>query len=246
MGTRKVIVNGTTILDLTDATADATKIVSGYTAYGADGDKISGSAVLGYDTSDATAYAGAIKRGLTAYISSGKVTGTAPSGNMIHSSALDVDAFPSWTSPYTAVAYTLRENTFSWRPDNNGAMFRANTSNNGVKVIYYTLDVRPYSHIYVSGRHFSNQSVVARNRAEILVGTATQMRAIRYDNASTSYGCANIGEFTSGNQNADSFTITADISSITSGATDPIYIGFRLNSYYGSYNHIRINEWELY
>lgn len=42
MATAKVIVQGTTIVDLTDATATANKILNGYTRYGADGNKITG------------------------------------------------------------------------------------------------------------------------------------------------------------------------------------------------------------
>ena len=42
MATRKVIVNGSTILDLTDRTAAADKILNGYTAYGSDGSKLTG------------------------------------------------------------------------------------------------------------------------------------------------------------------------------------------------------------
>lgn len=42
MATRKVIVQGNTILDLTDATRTARDIASGKTAYGADGSKLTG------------------------------------------------------------------------------------------------------------------------------------------------------------------------------------------------------------
>ncbi len=44
MATAKVTVNGNTILDLTDATATADKILAPYTAYGADGSKLTGTA----------------------------------------------------------------------------------------------------------------------------------------------------------------------------------------------------------
>jgi len=40
----KVIFGSETLVDLTDATASADKILSGYTAYGADGNKLTGSA----------------------------------------------------------------------------------------------------------------------------------------------------------------------------------------------------------
>jgi hypothetical protein len=54
MATRKVIVQGTTIVDLTDATATADKILSGYTAYGADGSKLTGTASGGGGTGGVT------------------------------------------------------------------------------------------------------------------------------------------------------------------------------------------------
>lgn len=44
MATAKVTVNGTPIIDLTDATATADKILAPYTAYGADGSKLIGTA----------------------------------------------------------------------------------------------------------------------------------------------------------------------------------------------------------
>lgn len=56
MSTAKVTVNGNTILDLTDATATADKILAPYTAYGADGSKLVGTATsasgVGYVYSD--------------------------------------------------------------------------------------------------------------------------------------------------------------------------------------------------
>ena len=44
MAVAKVVVNGNAIVDMTDATATADKILSPYTAYGADGEKITGTA----------------------------------------------------------------------------------------------------------------------------------------------------------------------------------------------------------
>lgn len=46
MATAKVTINGNTILDLTDATASASEVLSTYTAYGSDGNKITGQAVV--------------------------------------------------------------------------------------------------------------------------------------------------------------------------------------------------------
>ena len=40
----KVIFGAETLIDLTDATASASEILNGYTAYGADGNKLTGTA----------------------------------------------------------------------------------------------------------------------------------------------------------------------------------------------------------
>lgn len=42
MAVNKIIVGGVIRVDLTDATADASKIINSYTAYGATGEKITG------------------------------------------------------------------------------------------------------------------------------------------------------------------------------------------------------------
>ena len=44
MAVNKVIYGSNTLIDISDTTATADKILSGYTAYGADGNKITGSA----------------------------------------------------------------------------------------------------------------------------------------------------------------------------------------------------------
>ena len=44
MAVNKVIYGSNTLIDISDTTATADKILSGYTAYGADGTKITGSA----------------------------------------------------------------------------------------------------------------------------------------------------------------------------------------------------------
>jgi hypothetical protein len=51
----KVVYGETTLIDLTDATATADKILSGYTAYGASGEKLTGTysggtAAIGHET----------------------------------------------------------------------------------------------------------------------------------------------------------------------------------------------------
>lgn len=54
MSTAKVTVNGTTIVDMTDATATADKILAPYTAYGADGSLLVGTASGGLEYEEGT------------------------------------------------------------------------------------------------------------------------------------------------------------------------------------------------
>jgi len=79
MAKNKIIYGGQTLIDLTDATLgqnDGANILSGETAYGKDGEKITGSCTFDSDTSDANASASEILSGQTAYVSGNKLTGT--------------------------------------------------------------------------------------------------------------------------------------------------------------------------
>ena len=82
MAKNKIIYGNTTLIDLTDATLDLTngpvKILSGETAYGRDGEKITGTCTYDADTSDATATASEMLLSKTAYVNGSKVIGTMP------------------------------------------------------------------------------------------------------------------------------------------------------------------------
>lgn len=81
MAINKVVYGGQVLIDLTDATLgvnDGDKILSSQTAYGKDGEKITGTCTYNADTSDATATASEILSGQTAYGASGKITGSMP------------------------------------------------------------------------------------------------------------------------------------------------------------------------
>lgn len=78
MAINKVIYGGNTLIDITDTTAEANKVLDGYYFYGRDGVKTEGSCTYNADTSDATAAASEILYGETAYVNGSKVTGSMP------------------------------------------------------------------------------------------------------------------------------------------------------------------------
>ena len=81
MAKNKVVYGNTVLIDLTDAnlgSSDGDQILSGKTAYGNDGVKITGSCTYDADTSDATATASEILATKTAYVNGSKVTGSMP------------------------------------------------------------------------------------------------------------------------------------------------------------------------
>lgn len=73
-----VLSDGTVLIDLTDDTVEASKLLSGYTAHDASGAPVTGSCTYDADTSDATASASEILSGQTAYKNGSKLTGSMP------------------------------------------------------------------------------------------------------------------------------------------------------------------------
>lgn len=81
MAKNKIVYGNTVLIDLTDASlgsSDGDQILTGNTAYGNDGEKITGSCTYDADTSDATANASEILAPKTAYVNGNKLTGTMP------------------------------------------------------------------------------------------------------------------------------------------------------------------------
>lgn len=72
----KVVYGGNTLIDLTGDTVEASTLLKGTTAHGADGEIITGTCDYDANTKDATATATEILVGKTAYRSGAKVTGT--------------------------------------------------------------------------------------------------------------------------------------------------------------------------
>jgi len=76
MAVSKVIYGNQTLVDLTADTVVDNKLLSGYTAHGADGEAITGSCTFDADTSDATALDSEILATKTAYVNGNKLTGS--------------------------------------------------------------------------------------------------------------------------------------------------------------------------
>lgn len=76
MGVNKVVYGAVSIIDISDSTVTPETVAEGETAYGADGEKITGTMRAGVDTSDATAAANDIIKDKTAYVNGEKIVGT--------------------------------------------------------------------------------------------------------------------------------------------------------------------------
>ena len=83
MAISKVVYGGNTLIDLTADTIVASKLLSGYTAHGADGEPINGACDYDANTQDATASDAEILKGKTAYVKSTKKTGTMPNNGAV-------------------------------------------------------------------------------------------------------------------------------------------------------------------
>lgn len=76
MGVSKVIYGGQTLIDLTGDTITADKLLSGFTAHGANGEKINGACAFDVDSSKATAAVAEVLSGKTFAKSGQLLTGT--------------------------------------------------------------------------------------------------------------------------------------------------------------------------
>lgn len=97
MAVSKVIYGGTTLIDLTTDTVVANKVLTGYTAHGADGEPITGICSYDSNTQDATAADSEILSGKTAYVKGSKKTGTMANNGAVTGTIITKDG--SYTIP---------------------------------------------------------------------------------------------------------------------------------------------------
>lgn len=79
----KVIYGGTTLIDITNTTATAERVLAGYKFYLKSGASATGSCTFDADTSDGTADASEILLGETAYVNGNKITGSMPNNGAV-------------------------------------------------------------------------------------------------------------------------------------------------------------------
>lgn len=91
MGYSKVVYDGKVLIDLTADSVVADKLLTGFTAHGADGELINGACTFDADTQDATAVASEILKGKTAYNKGVKVTGTMNNNGAVNESITTKD-----------------------------------------------------------------------------------------------------------------------------------------------------------
>ena len=145
-----------------------------------------------------------------------------------------------------SVAKTLRQQSYTASAGNNGCTFKAASDNSGMKIVYYDQDIRRYSSVTASGQHYTSYGGSGnRCRVEVIAGTLAQFSAIGYTDTAVSKGCVPvIVDEQGGGTTHDISASAVDISALQSSA-DPVYIGFRLNSYYGSTNRILLDTLTL-
>ena len=91
MAINKVIYGGETLIDLTNDTVTADKMLTGYTAHDKSGAPVTGTCDYDSNTQDATATAAELLETKTAYVNGSKVTGTMPNRGAVTGTIAEKD-----------------------------------------------------------------------------------------------------------------------------------------------------------
>ena len=84
MVSKVVLGNGTVVMDISQDTVAADKLLTGYTAHGADGEAITGTCDYDVDSSDCTASVGEVLSGETFAAGGSVLTGTMPNRGAVN------------------------------------------------------------------------------------------------------------------------------------------------------------------
>lgn len=187
MAKNKVIYGNTTLIDLTDASLESTdgdQILSGASAYGRDGEKITGTCTYDADTSDATASASEILSGETAYVNGSKVT-----GNMTNNGAIsgEIDDLTAYSVP---AGYHDGSGTVSIDSTEAAKIIPGNILE-GVTILGVTGNVEPSSDIHIE----SNVTATPYTTAQTILPSSgydaiaqVTVNAIAYTETANTYG----------------------------------------------------------
>lgn len=188
MAKNKIIYGNTTLIDLTDATlgqSDGAQILSGQSAYGKDGEKITGTCTYDADTSDATATASEILATKTAYVNGQKVTGSMPNNGAVSGTIDDV------STPYTVPAgYHDGSGTVEVDPTEAAKIIPSNILE-GVTILGVTGTVEPSSDIHIESSktatpYTTQQTILPSTNYDAMAQVVVE--AIYYNESANAYG----------------------------------------------------------
>ena len=188
MAKNKIIYGGTTLIDLTDATLgqnDGSQILSGQTAYGKDGEKITGTCTYDADTSDADASASEILATKTAYVNGNKLTGTMPNNGAVAGTISTVD------TPYTVPqGYHDGSGTVSIDSTEVAKIIPGNIME-GVTILGVTGTLEPSSDIHIEASktatpYTTQQTILPSTGYDAMAQVVVE--AIYYNESANAYG----------------------------------------------------------
>ena len=188
MAKNKVIFGNQVIIDLTDATLGATdgaKILDGESAYGKDGEKITGTCTFDADTSDADASASEILLSKTAYVNGNKLTGTMPNNGAVSGTIDDV------STPYPIPSgYHDGSGTVSIDSTEAAKLIPSNILE-GVTILGVTGTVAPSSDVHIESSktatpYTTQQTILPSSGYDAMAQVVVE--AIYYNESANAYG----------------------------------------------------------